>query len=190
MSEDTTPQDESQAAQADDVVEDALVRDLPNDPILAPLAEAFPTATFTSFHPRTGPRQDTVAIPRDDLVAFVEAVRGAGFETFVDVCGVDHLNRDPRYDVVINLLSMEHTQRLIIKVGLTGDDPTIPSITSVYAGANFYERETWDLFGIVFEGHTDLTRILLPDEWSGHPLRKNYNVGSVPVQFKGSHKTS
>ena len=189
MADETTPQEEPQAA-ADDAVADVPGRDLPDDPILAPLAEAFPTAEFTSFQPRNGPRQDTATVPRDVLVSFVQAVKDAGFETFVDVCGVDYLNRDPRYDVVINLLSMRHTKRLIIKVGLTGDDPTIPSITSMYAGANFYERETWDLFGIVFEGHTDLTRILLPDEWTGHPLRKTYNVGSVPVQFKGSHKSS
>lgn len=190
MSDETTPREEPQAVEVDDAVAEAPVGDLPDDPILAPLAGAFPTAEFTSFQPRNGPRQDTATVPRDDLVAFVQAVKDAGFETFVDLCGVDHLNREPRYDVVINLLSMEHTQRLIIKVGLAGDDPTIPSITSIYVGANFYERETWDLFGIMFEGHTDLTRILLPDEWVGHPLRKNYNVGSVPVQFKGSHKSS
>ena len=190
MADETTPKEELETADADASADDAPTRDLPDDPILAPLAEAFPTATFTSFQPRSGPRQDTATIPRDDLLGFVQAVRDAGFETFVDVCGVDYLNREPRFDVVINLLSMEHTQRLIIKVGLPGDDPTIPSITSIYVGSNFYERETWDLFGIVFEGHTDLTRILLPDEWSGHPLRKNYNIGSVPVQFKGSHKSS
>ena len=96
----------------------------------------------------------------------------------------------PRYDVVINLLSMQHTKRLIIKAGVPGDDPTIQSISPIYAGANFYEREVWDLMGIVFEGHPDLTRIVLPDEWEGHPLRKDYSVGSVPVQFKGSHKSS
>ncbi|MEN8235110.1 MAG: NADH-quinone oxidoreductase subunit C, partial [Actinomycetota bacterium] len=124
------------------------------------------------------------------LLGFVEAVKAAGFETFIDVCAVDHLNRDPRYDVVINLLSMQHAQRLIIKVGIPGDDPTVASISSIYAGANFYEREAWDLYGIVFEGHTDLTRLLLPDEWVGHPLRKDYSVGSVPVQFKGSHKST
>jgi NADH-quinone oxidoreductase subunit C len=190
MSDETTPQEDPQAVEAGDVVEDASLVDLPEDPILGALAEAIPTATFTSFQPRYGPRQDTATVPRDDLIAFVQAVKDAGFETFVDLCGVDHLNRDPRYDVVINLLSMERTRRLIIKVGLSGDDPTIPSIMSIYAGANFYEREAWDLFGIVFEGHTDLTRILLPDEWSGHPLRKNYNIGAVPVQFKGSHKSS
>ena len=175
---------------ADEVVEETPARSLPDDPILAGLAESFPTVEFTSFQPLTGPRQDTAAVSADDLLAFVQAVKDAGFETFIDLCAVDHLNREPRYDVVTNVLSMEHTQRLMIKVGIPGDEPTVPSISSIYTGANFYEREAWDLFGVVFEGHTDLTRILLPDEWEGHPLRKNYSVGSVPVQFKGSHKSS
>jgi NADH-quinone oxidoreductase subunit C len=182
MAEETTPLEET--------VEEAPSRNLPDDPILAGLAEAFPTVEFTSFQPLAGPRQDTANVPRDDLYAFVEAVRDAGFETFVDTCAVDHLNRKPRYDVVINLLSMQHTQRLLIKVGIPGDDPRLVSIAPLYAGANFYEREAWDLMGIVFEGHTDLTRIVLPDDWIGHPLRKDYSVGSVPVQFKGSHKSS
>lgn len=185
MGDEATPQDV-----ADDVVEGTHVRDLPDDPILTGLAESFATVEFTSFQPIVGPRQDTATVPSDDLLAFVQAVKDAGFETFIDVCAVDHLNREPRYDVVINLLSMEHTQRLVIKVGIPGEEPTVPSISSIYTGANFYEREAWDLFGIVFEGHTDLTRILLPDEWEGHPLRKNYSVGAVPVQFKGSHKSS
>jgi len=188
MADATTPNEE--VIEAEEVVEETPARPLPDDPILARLAEGFPTVEFTSFQPIVGPRQDTANVSRDDLFDFVTAVKDAGFETFVDTCAVDHLNRDPRYDVVINLLSMQHTQRLIIKVGIPGDDPRLVSITPIYAGANFYEREAWDLMGIVFEGHTDLTRIVLPDDWIGHPLRKDYSVGSVPVQFKGSHKSS
>ena len=71
---------------------------------------------------------------------------------------------------------------------MPGAEGTIATISDVFAGANFYERETFDLFGITFEGHSDLTRILMPDEWEGHPLRKDYAVGSVPVQFKEAHK--
>lgn len=188
MADEATPLEAP--GESEEIVEEVVVRILPDDPILAGLAEAFPIVEFTAFQPIVGPRQDTANVSREDLVAFVTAVRAAGFETFVDLCAVDHLNRNPRYDVVINLLSMQHTQRLLIKVGIPGDDPTLASITSLFAGANFYEREAWDLMGIEFEGHTDLTRIVLPDDWIGHPLRKDYSVGSVPVQFKGSHKSS
>ena len=188
MAEETTPLEEPQ--ETDEIVEETVVRPLPNDPILAGLAEVFPSVVFTSFNPLVGPRQDTATVSQEELISFVGAVKNAGFETFIDVCSVDHLNRDPRYDVVINLLSMKHAQRLMIKVGVPGDDSTVPSISQIYAGANFYEREVWDLMGIAFEGHPDLTRIVLPDEWVGHPLRKDYSVGSVPVQFKGSHKSS
>jgi NADH-quinone oxidoreductase subunit C len=188
MAEETTPQEEP--LETDEAAEETVARVLPDDPILAGLAEPFPNVVFTSFEPFVGPRQDTATVPREELIAFVDAVKDAGFETFIDICSVDHLSRDPRYDVVINLLSMQHTKRLIVKVGVSGDDPTVRSISPIYAGANFYEREVWDLMGIVFEGHPDLTRIVLPDEWEGHPLRKDYSVGSVPVQFKGSNKSS
>ncbi len=188
MADETTPQEEPQ--EMDDAALEVVARVLPDDPILAELAESFPNVGFTSFEPITGPRQDTAHVSRDEITSFVEAVKDVGFETFIDVTSVDHLNRDPRFDVVINLLSMKHTKRLLVKVGVPGDDATTPSITSIYPGANFYEREVWDLMGIAFEGHPDLTRIVLPDEWVGHPLRKDYSVGSVPVQFKGSHKSS
>ena len=190
MADETTPQEPPHDGEVEEIGEEVPARNLPGDPILAELAESFAAVEFTSFQPIVGPRQDTATVSRDDLLTFVQAVKDAGFETFIDLCAVDHLNREPRYDVVINVLSMEHVQRLIIKVGIPGDEPRVASITPIYTGANFYEREAWDLFGITFEGHTDLTRILLPDEWEGHPLRKNYSVGAVPVQFKGSHKSS
>jgi NADH-quinone oxidoreductase subunit C len=131
---------------------------------------------------------DVAIVPRDDLLAFVTAVRDEGFTTFIDLCGVDLFRERPRFEVVINLLSRGRQRRMRIRTRVPGDDARLDSITPVFAGANFYERETWDLFGIVFEGHPDLTRILLPDEWEGHPLRKDYSVGSVPVQFKGAHQ--
>ena len=104
------------------------------------------------------------------------------------MCGVDYLRRQPRFEVVLNILSHEHVRRLRILVGVEAANPTIPSITGLFPGANFYERETFDLLGIVFTDHPDLTRLVLPDEWEGHPLRKDYSVGSVPVRFKESPK--
>jgi NADH-quinone oxidoreductase subunit C len=108
----------------------------------------------------------------------------------VDLCGVDYLRRKPRFEVVVNVVSMQHTKRLRVRVGVEANNPTLPSISSVYPGANFFERETYDLLGISFEGHPDLTRILMPDDWEGHPLRKDYAVGSVPVQFKEAYKAT
>lgn len=152
------------------------------------LEAALAAAPATVFEDRHG--DDVALVAPDELVAFATAVRDAGFEMFVDLCGVDYLSRDPRFEVAINLVSVSGNRRLRILVGVSGTDPVVPSITGVYPGANFYEREAWDLFGIRFEGHPDLTRILLPDEWEGHPLRKDSPVGSIPVQFKEANKAT
>ncbi len=148
-------------------------------PGYADLAAAFPDAEFADSY-----GQVVCRVARERLVAFVDAAVASGFSMFVDLCAVDHLQRDPRFEVVVNLLSLDPPRRLRILVGVPGDDPEVPSITGVLPGANFYEREAFDMFGVRFTGHPDLTRILLPDEWVGYPLRKDSPVGSVPVQFK------
>lgn len=160
-------------------------RTIPADPALARLAGAFARVEFEE-----SPHGDVAHVPATDLADFTAAARDTGYDVFIDLCGVDYLRRDPRYEVVVNLLSHTRRKRLRIRTGVSGTRPEAPSITAVFPGANFYERETYDLFGIVFTGHPDLTRILLPDDWEGHPLRKDYAVGSVPVQFKGAHKAS
>lgn len=148
------------------------------------LGEAQPEARLETVN-----GQDVAYVPLDGYADFVVAAHQAGFDVFADLCGVDYLRRDPRFEVVVNLLSHPHRRRLRIRVEVPGDNPRIPSITGVFPGANFYERETYDLLGILFEAHPDLTRIVLPDDWEGHPLRKDYSVGSVPIQFKESPKT-
>ena len=155
-------------------------------PVHATLAEALDSTTVTAFTPRGGQTVVSIEVPRDDYLALVETARGGGFETFIDLCGVDHFGEEPRFEVVANLLSTEYGERVLIKVRAPGDDPTVPTISHLYPGADFYERETWDLLGIVFEGHPDLARLLMPDEWEGHPLRKDYAVGAVPVEFKAT----
>ena len=85
---------------------------------------------------------------------------------------------------MVNLLSVSRNRRLRILAALPEKDPAAPSLTSVYPGANFLEREAYDMFGVRFDGHPDLTRILMPDDWVGHPLRKDFAMGEVPVQFK------
>ncbi|HLE39554.1 MAG TPA: NADH-quinone oxidoreductase subunit C [Acidimicrobiia bacterium] len=134
--------------------------------------------------------QTVVRVPRESLVAAVTAARDAGFTMFIDLCAVDYLTRDPRFEVVVGLLSLDPPERIRLLVGVPGDDASVPSITGVFAGADFYEREAFDLFGIDFAGHPDLTRILLPDDWQGHPLRKDTPVGSVPVQFKEANRAT
>ena len=153
--------------------------------VFEPLANAFPEVKFEQV---LASQQDVARVPLEQYAEFVAAAHTAGFTTFSDLCGVDYLRRDPRFEVVLNLVSHSLVRRLRIRVGVASSNPLVPSITDVFPGANFYEREAFDLFGIVFEGHPDLTRILLPDEWEGHPLRKDYSVGSVPVRFKGSPK--
>lgn len=154
-----------------------------SESVFAPLVDAFPSVEFSQV---LEPPQDVAVVPVAEYAEFIAAVKVAGFGVFSDLCGVDYLRRDPRFEVVVNLVSHEHVRRLRIRVGLPASNPTVASITDTFPGADFYEREAFDLFGIIFDGHPDLTRIVLPDEWEGYPLRKDHSVGSVPVRFKES----
>ncbi|MFQ5948487.1 MAG: NADH-quinone oxidoreductase subunit C [Acidimicrobiia bacterium] len=168
---------------ADAGVPEAPGRELPSHPLLAGLAEQFPEVEF-----RVSLGQSVALVPPRLLRRVASAAKDSGFEVCVDVTAVDYLHRKPRFEVVVSLLSMEHGLRLRLLVGVSGSDPVVPSLVPVYPGANFFEREVYDMFGIGFEDHPDLTRILMPDDWEGHPLRKDYPVGAVPVQFKESHR--
>lgn len=175
MSDVTTPEE---------VTPEAPVRVLPENEVLRGLVARFPEVVWSLSH-----GQDVVTVGPADLVGFATAAKTAGFESFIDVTAVDWFRtRRVRFELVVNLLSMSHRLRLRILVPFAGDPPTVPSLCGVWPGANFAEREVFDMFGIEFEGHPDLSRILMPDDWEGHPLRKDFGVGSVPVQFKGSHK--
>jgi NADH-quinone oxidoreductase subunit C len=135
--------------------------------------------------------QDVARVLSERWYEFAEAAREAGFEICSDVTAVDWMRQRPeRFEVVANLVSMQHETRLRMITSLEREDPTIASITPLWPGAGFAEREAYDMFGITFDGHPDLTRILMPDDWDGYPLRKDFGVGSVPVQFKQSHKVS
>jgi NADH-quinone oxidoreductase subunit C len=89
-----------------------------------------------------------------------------------------------RFEIVVNLLSLSLRQRVRIRVQVPEADPVVDSLFEVYPGTEAMEREAYDMMGVLFTGHPDLTRILMPEEWEGHPLRKDYGVGRVPVQFK------
>ena len=100
-------------------------------------------------------------------------------------CGLDRLSLgDPRFEMVAILLNRETKERRLVHVAAEGEPPTLPSIVDLWPTADWMEREAYDMFGIVFEGHPALTRILMPDEWEGHPLRKDYGVGKIPIDFR------
>lgn len=125
----------------------------------------------------------------DDYKKLVESLKSDGFEMMVDLTVVDWFRKkEPRFEIIVQLLSTIHNARKTIKVFVNDEDLTIPSITDIYPSANFYEREAYDMFGIIFADHPDLTRILMPDDWQGYPLRKNYSSGRIPVQFKNAPK--
>jgi len=124
--------------------------------------------------------QPTIRVPPESLVEICRTLRDhaeLGFLLLADVSAVDWWPRQPRYEVVYHLSSM--TRRLRVTVSVDGPSPRLPTVQSVWPGAGWLERETWDMFGVVFEGHGDLRRLLMPDEWEGHPLRKDF-----PVQIR------
>ena len=131
----------------------------------------------------------TVVVDRADLHDALTSLCGdeeLGLDFLSCVTATDWPERSPRYWVSYELYSMAHKHRLRLKVGLPEDDPRVPSVTPLYPTADWLERETFDLYGIVFEGHPHLARIMLPDGWEGHPLRKTEELGGVNTRFKGA----
>jgi NADH-quinone oxidoreductase subunit C len=131
----------------------------------------------------------TYHVRRDHLVAFVTALRdevGLRFEFCGGVNGVNYPQETGReLHAVYHFLSITHNKRIRVEVSAPDSDPHIPSIVAVYPTNDWHERETWDMFGIIFDGHPALTRILMPDDWPGHPQRKDYPLGGIPVEYKG-----
>jgi len=122
--------------------------------------------------------RDLAQVLRDD-----SALR---FELLSSISGVDYLGEVHRLHAVYHLTSMTYRRRLRIESAASVDDPHIPSVTPVYPTADWQERETYDMYGIVYDGHPALTRILMPDDWDGFPQRKDYPLGGIPVQYKGA----
>ena len=124
---------------------------------------------------------------RDELAETLEGFRRElGLDFLASLTATDWPGRDPRFWVVYELYSTGDKHRLRVKVGLSEDDPRVPSVTAAFPTANWHERETYDFFGIEFEGHPDLRRILLPDDWEGYPLRKTEELGGVDTRFHGA----
>jgi NADH-quinone oxidoreductase subunit C len=122
----------------------------------------------------------TIVIDPERALAIFGVLRddpALAFNLLVDVTAVDYLGRTPRFEVVYHLYSLTHGHRLRVKIPAGESDPAVPSLTPLWKGANWLEREVWDMFGIRFDGHPDLRRILMYPEFEGHPLRKDYSVG-------------
>ena len=142
---------------------------------------------------------DKVVVDRDEITFFVLAEYivdfarmlrdepGLRFEMFLGVNGVHYLEDKGReLHAVYPFLSITHNRRIRVEVTAPDANPHIPSIVGIYPSNDWHERETWDFFGIVFDGHPGLTRIEMPDDWAGHPQRKDYPLGGIPVEYKGA----
>ena len=134
--------------------------------------------------------QLTFHVRREHLVQVAKTLRddpALRFELCLGVSGVHFPEETGReLQILVPLLSITHNRRVHLVTGCPDEDPHLPSLTGVYPAADWHERETWDMFGIVFDGHPALTRILMPDDWPGHPQRKDYPLGGIPVEFKGA----
>ncbi len=132
-----------------------------------------------TLHVRREKLRDLAQLLRDD-----ETLR---FEMLSSVSGVHYpLDTDRELHAIYQITSLTHNRRIRLEVTAPDSDPHIPSVIAVWPTADFQERETWDLFGIVFDGHPALTRIMMPDDWPGHPQRKDYPLGGIPVEYKGA----
>jgi NADH-quinone oxidoreductase subunit C len=118
----------------------------------------------------------TITIARENIIAACQAVQQAGYTFLEDVTAVDWYPSEPRFQITYHILSMTLKQRVRLAVRLDGGDAVLDSVTGVWPSANFYEREVFDLFGVHFSNHPNLTRIMMPTDWNGHPLRKDYPV--------------
>jgi len=167
----------------------------PADTPSAPAPDAEPEVLHGA--PVTWSHGQRVVHPRrDQLIDLVRKLHDDGYLMCLDVTAADYLTHpgralpagiEPeRFELVVTLISHRERSRIRLRVQVPGDDATAPTLFDVHPGTEAMEREVFDMFGIRFEGHPDLTRILMPEDWVGHPLRKDYDSGRIPVQFKGA----
>ncbi len=162
--------------------------------------EPEPAPTVHGFLLTESHGQSVVHVPRGEYLALVKKLADDGYVQISDLCGVDYLTHPgrtlpagiapERFEVVVNLLDIEHRRRLRLRVQLPADDPSLPTLFDLHPGTEAMEREAYDMFGIVFTDHPDLTRILMPEDWLGHPLRKDYETGHIPVQFSADYRAA
>jgi NADH-quinone oxidoreductase subunit C len=190
MADDTAREEDHEPAT--EPISDEPISDEPiSDEVAAGVVARFPGSVFVDSHGQSVVYVDRAVIAEVALLLRDEEQ----FTMLIDTVVVDHLVdgsrpkiegvEQERFEVVVNFLSHTRNRRIRIVCQVPAADPTAPSLTPIYPGANFPERESFDLFGIAFDGHPDLTRILMPDDWHGHPLRKDDAAARVPVTFKG-----
>jgi NADH-quinone oxidoreductase subunit C len=155
--------------------------------IISTLEPLVPGASLQALSPLDEALNPTILVPVEHLIATCAALRdapGREFVAFSDVTAADfHPRRTPRFDLVYHLVSPHRRARVRLKVQVDRDE-SVPTVTAIWPGAGWPERELFDLFGIVFDGHTDLRRLMMPEDWEGHPLRKDY-----PVQVRKDAQT-
>lgn len=118
----------------------------------------------------------TLTVAPSNIVPALRSLQAGGYNAFEDMTAVDWFPSEPRFQLSYHILSHRYRERIRLRVLLSGVNPVVETATAVWPGANYYEREVFDLFGVRFEGHPNLRRILMPDDWTGHPLRKDYPV--------------
>lgn len=158
------------------------------DTVADRLLELVPTAAVNKIVIQHG--EMTVYVPREHLFDTMKTLRDDAwlrFEMCASVSGVHYPeDKGEELHVCYELQSMTHNRRLRVETSAPDGDSKIPSVVSIYPAADWHEREAWDMFGIIFEGHPHLTRILMPDDWQGHPQRKDYPLGGIPIEYKGA----
>jgi NADH-quinone oxidoreductase subunit C len=160
------------------------------DEVFDSLSEAFPGFDDAVEHVVVDRGELTIHVKPEKVAEVCAVMRdeeSLRFELCSSVSGVDYLGSDDhRLHVVYQLTSMTYRRRIRLETAVSTEDPHVPSVTGVYPTADWQERETYDMFGVVFDGHPNLTRILMPDDWEGFPQRKDYPLGGVPVEYKGA----
>jgi len=154
--------------------------------LIAALQEAIPGAQFEVVP--SVDLQTTIYVSRDDVPAAMRTLRDRddlAFALLAELTAADFWPREPRFELIYILVSIVHRRRVRLKVRLDGNDARVATVSDVWPAANWLEREVWDLFGIVFDGHPDPRRLLMPEDWDGYPLRKDY-----PVQILKTPQTA
>ena len=144
------------------------------------LRDADPDGVLGTLHFRT---RSTLLVTAESVPATLEHLRGKGYGFLASVHGVDYFPEEPRFGVLYELLDMRTVDRISVKTRVHGEAPSVPSVTPAWPTADHQEREIWDMFGVVFEGHPDHRRILMPEDYEGHPQRRDFPVGGEPILF-------